>query len=504
MNKDKNFGSGKKLFSSKQFKYGSSAVVFTVVFCVFVLLINVVLTLIDSKTGGLYVDMTSKKIYGVTEASEKALEGVSLPIEIVFCRPADIIESSELNSVKLLAESYVSKFSNISVVYKDIFSEPTYFNSFKNTSSDTIYDASIIVHCPTTGLSVVYDVYDMYKYRSSDGAVFAFDGENKLTSAFLKVARDEDTMLKAGFVTGHNENSADTLRHFLTEYGYEVSNVDLKLIDKSTLSKYNLLVVCDPQTDFIGRSAGERGEIELLRDYVTEDFGNIMFFMNANGASLPELSALLSESFGVSLNNRAMITEDSSKASNYIGLGNGLEFYGTYSSEQGTAGYKLHKSISEGGGLSTYFAMAPGLEIVTEQSGNLSVSPVVVTSKNAKISEGEGMVKPWPEKPLITLSEYTKLIGGTDKTANVFVCGTTGFLIGIDEPSFANTDLLKTTLVSMGNRGIVTDIEFKVLDESDLSLTTAQQEGFMKKLGITVPVIIAIIGIAVFVKRKYL
>ena len=52
----------KKLVSSRRFKYGSSAVAFTAIFIVFVLLINVLVSVIASKTGGLYIDMTSKKI----------------------------------------------------------------------------------------------------------------------------------------------------------------------------------------------------------------------------------------------------------------------------------------------------------------------------------------------------------------------------------------------------------------------------------------------------------
>ena len=71
-----------KLMSSRKFRYGSSAVVFTVVFVVLVLLVNALLSVIDSKTGGLYFDLTSEKLFSVTDASRQALEDVTLPVEI--------------------------------------------------------------------------------------------------------------------------------------------------------------------------------------------------------------------------------------------------------------------------------------------------------------------------------------------------------------------------------------------------------------------------------------
>ncbi|MBQ8759789.1 MAG: hypothetical protein IJZ20_08875, partial [Clostridia bacterium] len=69
---------------------------------------------------------------------------------------------------------------------------------------------------------------------------------------------------------------------------------------------------------------------------------------------------------------------------------------------------------------------------------------------------------------------------------------------------FANADLFKNMLSKMGNSYAALDIDFKVLDESTIEVTTADADGMMKKLAIVIPVIIAVAGIAVFIKRKYL
>jgi len=116
----------KEMFSTRKFKYGSSAVVFTAVFVVLVILVNALLSVIDSKVGGLYVDLTSKKIFSVTDASKEALKDVTLPVEIIFCREPDIIASSDYaDPIKRLAESYEKELSNITISYHDIVSDPT-------------------------------------------------------------------------------------------------------------------------------------------------------------------------------------------------------------------------------------------------------------------------------------------------------------------------------------------------------------------------------------------
>jgi len=242
----------KKRFSSKKFRYGTSAVVFTAVFVVFVLLVDLLLSFIDGISGGLYVDLTSKSLYGVSEASFEALKDVDKPVEIIFCSPKDkIIEEDILNPISKLAESYEKNFDNVTVIYKDILSDVAYFNEFKKTSEDVIDSYSIIVNCPGTGLSKIYSWSNMYKYNT-EGVLFAFDGENKLTSAVLSVARSDENMLTAGLVTGHGEDTGHSIQHFLEDYGYAVSLVDLKTVESDELATYDVLVVAKPVVDFIG------------------------------------------------------------------------------------------------------------------------------------------------------------------------------------------------------------------------------------------------------------
>ncbi len=498
----------KEMFSTRKFKYGSSAVVFTAVFVVLIILVNALLSIISNKIGGIYVDLTSKKIFNITEASRQALKDVTLPVEIIFCREPDIIASSGYaDPVKRLAESYQKEFSNITVSYHNIVSDPTYVDKFKKSSTDVINDSSIIVYCPTTGISEVYTLNSMYKF-STEGSLFAFDGENKLTTGILRTARPQ--VLKAGFTKGHGESGANNLMYVLAEQGYEISQIDLKTVTKEELSTYNLVIICDPKNDFTGVSEEKEGnvnEIALLNSYLTGSYGNLMVFLGPTSPELPELKGFLSDEWGISYTSGTHLREDTRNAVSQ----NGLAILGTYSTETGKAGYSLHSSFSKNGtSARALFNYAMPLEKTFEQNRYKTVSAVATTSKNAIQIRGTMETKA-PNTPIMLVSDYYRTINGVDKHAYVLVSGSTYFLNYLPTSiayagtsQYGNNDLVKGALRLMGNTNVAANIDFKVLDESDISVTQADIDRLTRRLGIIIPVIIAVIGIAVFIKRKYL
>ena len=494
----------KKVLSSKKFRYGTSAVVFTVVFVAFVILLNVIISIVDSKTGGLYIDLTTKKLYSVSEASVEALKNTDAAVEIIFCQQRDkIADDDYMNPVKMLAESYENKFDNISVVYKDRISNPAYFNelSKKAVGEKTAIDnESVVINCRSTGVCRVLSVYDMYKLSyTNEGYLraFAFNGENKISSAILSVSRSGEDLPKAGLVTGHGESIGHDVYHHLEEYGYETQTVDLKSITKEELAKFDLVVVNNPISDFIGMGTNASAvqgtsvnEIAKLRDYVTEDFGNVMFFFDPfTTANLSELFALVNDSFGVSVNNISYVYDDKNMiiASGYP---EEFRFFGTFGKDTESAGYEVHKPVSTSGtGLRPAFGISCDIRIPKKNVGNFEVSSVVETSAG---------------QPLITLSKYVRLVGDNEESANVIVCGSNGFIGELDSTSLANADLFRQILISMGNETIIEGIDFKVLDETTINVSKKMTEDMNDKLVIVIPVIISIIGVLVYIKRKYL
>ena len=145
----------KKITGSKSFRYGSVAVAFSCVFVAIVLVINVIISALGTKFS-LYVDMTSEDFYTVSEASLEQLADVSADVEIVFFQKKDkISDQSYLGYVKLLAEEYGKNFDFVEVKYLDLLSQPTASNKYKLSSSDSITQDTVVVHCPETSKSKI-------------------------------------------------------------------------------------------------------------------------------------------------------------------------------------------------------------------------------------------------------------------------------------------------------------------------------------------------------------
>ena len=508
----------KKPLLAGKFKYGASAVVFTFVLVAFIVALNFALSVIEDKTGGLTFDVTNSEIFSVSEESKKALSGIDNEIEIIFCQPEDKINDDDsLYNAKCLAEDYANKFDNITVEYKDLVSNPSYFASFQKSSLDSITVDSVIINCKTTELYKILNARYMTKktYDQYGNEVpYVFVGENQITTAILSIARDEESSFHAGIVSGHGENIDHNIVHYLEEYGYKVdSPLDLKTVSAKELSEYDLLIINNPQSDYFGDESPSINETMKLTQYVKDSFGNVMVFMDPyTNANMPNFDEFL-EGFGVSV-TRTPISDN--KEGNRTGLAGDESFFGTYSEftpndDNIDYGYDIHKSISESGsGLRPRFTASCLIKIdedaLNNRINNLGVYSIVVTSEDGTAYVDEGAAKENPGSvPVMTVSKYSRLIPGDQSyTANVILCGSTGFIDEFGNDAVANTDLFKCLLVDCGNDTIVTGVEdVKFFDDHSIIVDREASISIMLFLAVLVPVIIAITGIAVYVVRKY-
>lgn len=57
----------KNVYASRKFKYGTVAIVFTLIFCAFIIFLNAVFSGISNYNGGFYLDLTSEQIYDISD-----------------------------------------------------------------------------------------------------------------------------------------------------------------------------------------------------------------------------------------------------------------------------------------------------------------------------------------------------------------------------------------------------------------------------------------------------
>lgn len=487
----------KKLTSSKGFRYGSVAIVFTCVFIAVVLAINVIITMLGQRFS-LYVDMTSEEFYTVSESSIEQLSGIETDVEIIFFQKSDkIAESGTLGYVKNLAQEYANKLDFISVKYVDLISQPTAANKYKLSSSDTITQRTVVVHCPETGRSKIIQDRGFYTFstdQSGASSLYGFNGEKRFTSNILQVTGAEKPL--ALFTIGHEEYPTGNIMTLLSDEGYEVGTIDLttQTIPENT----DLLIISNPMRDFAGLAAENNGgtnEIKALNSYLSNNHGDILVFLSPVTPELPEFSEYLAE-WGISYRKGEVLADT---ASNTIDTSN-LQIIGQYCGDEDSFEYQLHRTASRNGA-KTICAYNVPLDIVPD-SGK-QVVPVLRASSSALSISGE-TTELSPDTPLVLLSSESRFYNNEEVRANILVFGSPYFFdnIYVTTSTYGNTEILYGAMKMFGNSSVSVDIPTKPFADTTLDITNSAATTATTVLVAIIPLVVLAFGIIVWLRRK--
>ena len=78
---------------SRKFKYGSAAVILTVVIIVAVILVNALFSALAGKFLW-YTDLTSENLYTLSDAAVEAIKDIDKDVDIIFCDKPDNLMSN--------------------------------------------------------------------------------------------------------------------------------------------------------------------------------------------------------------------------------------------------------------------------------------------------------------------------------------------------------------------------------------------------------------------------
>ncbi len=496
---------------SKRLKYGSVAVVFTVVFIALVAAINVILSAVANKYP-LYFDMTSEALYDISEVSIEEINAIDpeKEVRIMFFAKKDRIYDiggDVLEMVSTLAEKYDSMFENVTVEYIDLVSTPNIANKYKKTSADTVTQTTVIFACEKTGASKIVQLEGFYSFMVGDDgsrSVYSFDGEKRITSYIKQVATADAP--RALFTTGHGEPSPSLLwmGSSLGAEGYEVGTVNLA--NEDIPAGTELVVVYYPTYDFAGLEAEKAGgvnEIAKLSAYL-KDFGNVIVILSpTTRTELTELSAVLSE-WGIDYTPGAIVTDSPENSID----NQGFFIAGSYAGEKDNSyAYELHKGVSEQASAPRPVCYYSVPLSISEVAGKV-VEPVVVSSRNAYISTNEEALPAGAPVALAALSVMPRNdVNGKLGYSNLLVIGSPYFFDSsiASVASYGNAELLYGALKHFGNSSTTVSIQPKVLAKSEL---TTEATGETARTGIIMmsvvaPIVVLCIGIFVWRKRKF-
>ncbi len=477
---------GKSIFNNRRFKYGSLATALTVSFVAVLVIVNVICTLLTTNYS-LKLDITGDDLYKLNTQTLQIIDKTEK--DVSFTVLSD--EASYTAQFKEILRRITNASGHFSLTFVDPDKNPTFASSFG--SQYDIKEGALIMQCGSKLRVIQMD--EMYEMDSETGAL-TYLLEERVASALMTFMQDRNEIIY--FVTGHGESTDDTFRALFSNNGYTVEDLQLYK-GMSFKPDATLMVIVNPVRDY---SVAEVSAVEAFLTNNYEYGRNLMFFTGASAVSLPNLESLLYD-WGIALGRDMIIESDSTR---YISLPTIFQ--------PDVASNDLTQNINAGT-VPTILSAARSVAPRFETNGNLTVAPVLLSSaaSYAKSTEEGGTINTYDMEegdtagPLnvAVLSQMLKVYNNQNVYSNVFVCGSADMLIS-DYMAYANNgDFLMSVYDMMMQREGETVLDaVKYTASQTLVLTDAQKTLINVVVMGVIPGIVLILGVIVFIRRRYL
>ncbi len=447
-----------------------------------------------------YIDMSKDQVFTVGDTAKELLKDTEDEVNIYFTVEPDKISDASpyLYYVYQTALEMQKAFDFVNVDCVDIVKNPNFFKEYYNTAAQDIYTTSVVV---ASGTEFRLFSIDAFFITNEDDEIWAYQGEYKFVSAILSITAAE--MPVVCFTTRHGEtvgNDAKAIVNLFTDAGYKVETVDLSKEDIPEDAR--IVIINDPVYDFAGIEGGEDSvnEIDKLDDFL-DGYGCLMVFAAPDkAAKLTNLSEFMSE-WGIAYNADTYLRDKE----NSISV-NGMSLVADYETEG--LGASLYLDIAKLDTMpSTIVENAMPMEILWERKDALEgvreVSAILKTHGTAEAMK-DGKPSSAAGVPLMTMSRETRIENNEYYYSYVLACGSADFNNSeyINANVYANSDILYNAMRITGRERILADIEYKVLDDVSLTITTAQANRWTVGLVTVIPFIILAAGLVVWVRRK--
>ena len=309
--------------NKRNFKHGTLAVVFTVIFLAAVVVLNVIVSMISDRIDTT-ADLSDTGIYTLDDETIAYLDDLTMDVTVSVMNSETDFEGggTYYKSVNELLKKMEMHNGHFKVQYLKIDQNPDFTSRFNGETLNTNY---IVVEAEETGrhriitpgsyftcnaLRNQFSQYgypeayiDQYveQYVNSSYASQVIDGSNveqAAISAMLYVTNTDP--VRVAFTEGFGESDSSSLSNLLSKNGYDVETINLQSVAEID-SGIDYIVMFAPSMDY------DNENLDKLAKFLDNDgaFGkNLIYFSNGqayynktseDSAALVNLSAFLAE-----------------------------------------------------------------------------------------------------------------------------------------------------------------------------------------------------------------
>lgn len=508
------------VFSNPRFKHGSLATAITAVVLVLIILVNVAFTLLGNRVD-MRFDITANHLFSLTDEAKAYFMSIDEDVTVTVLSSESALKEFSIFSdmgydgamleypLRRLPEilSDLEKNDHINVKYVDMDANPSYLNKYELISVPSVPEMYMLVESAkryklvdmTTFINT--DLGETSSYSTEEFTYYYFT-EQPLINAFGYVLRDSVTT--AAIVNGHGELTeetayADGIKRIFENNGLAVEAFDFttEAIPEST----KFLVVTAPSRDF------SQDEIVKLDAFLQngKDYGRNLLYFDGGAAELPNLYSYLELNWGIRIDPNSRVY-DSDNCFLYAFCP--LAVYDAESDICKELATENVKTVLKNPEPINVLWTERDIRTVTTLLSTNDTSFIRANDANMDAETAAAITRTDDDvtgtHALMTLTRKRNTNLPIEESSNVLVTSD-GFIdFAIEQPTFGNDDLITSILESMQEASDPVTIVQKDLMTETITLSNNQIKVFALVFSIAFPVIIAAIGIFVFVKRKNL
>ena len=502
----------KSKMDSRRFRYGSMATAITAVVAVLVVVLNVVVSLLADRFP-INIDLTQNKLFSLSDNSVEIAKSINKDVQVIVFGSEDLYKNPNMGSDYYQVEALYKEIykglrqytsysgGKVTVKYEDLNLNPqlaTQYNKYEVTSGD------ILLLCGDRYQKASFN--DMYEI-SGDGYTQAQTVSSKvevtLASRIKNVMRDTVQVVTAFVGHEEDEDTVSALKSIYEANGYEFKELNLassEEIDANTVAG----LIVGPTKDFTAE------EIERLQKWLDNDGKldrNLMVFADFQ-AECKNLYEFLNVEYGLEVTDNLIMETSLTRTFRYSG-------YYPYAD---TADTDFTKDLSGSANVLTPLTR----QIVTHKENNSENSlynvPIITFPESAKLmkikdatdenasSEDDKSfaADAYPINGMAASVKWTYVDNEQVKT-NVILSGSTQMILAASQANVKNENVLMSALGAM--TGVVDDINVSTKSLERDTITFSDSTTLIVGLGVFtvgIPVIILIICLVVFLKRRHL
>ncbi len=463
----------------KKIKLKMSAIsaIVTVAVIACVIIINSIVSIVCSKLP-LKIDLTKDNVYQFSQQTKEVIKNLDEDITAYALIPDDI-EDEYAENVKDYLEKYKTLNNKFKVEYIDPYKNPTFMKKYSDGEATSEVGSIIIER------GKKFEIISPSQIFTSDNETgeVKIDLERKVTNAVMNIIGQSTKASKIYYTTGHKEYEITYLLDELKEQGNNVEKLNISL--NNIPDDASVLISIAPMTDL---TEYERDEIDKFLD----NGGKIILFTNPGMKPLERFDAYLSE-WGIKLNYDFVIEGDTSRSV--------PSAYGAMPAPQITEHVMTKKIAQSNSPLVMPFSMS--MEVV-KSANRATVTKLLTTSEKSygKVnleSETQSKEEGDIEGPLCIglISEHNETKG------KILVIGSAESQSIISEGSFLNGDFYLNAISYLTGGTTDTGIRAKKISPETMVMTAQDKIIAIIALQYVIPIIIILIGLFVWYKRRY-